>query len=46
VLEQLAKGQRYKEIAEGLHLSIDTVRTHCAQPLREVAGEFAYRCAE
>ncbi|HQX98675.1 MAG TPA: response regulator transcription factor [Flavobacteriales bacterium] len=28
VLEQLAKGQRYKEIAEGLHLSIDTVRTH------------------
>ncbi|MEZ4739999.1 MAG: response regulator transcription factor [Flavobacteriales bacterium] len=28
VLEQLAKGQRYKEIADGLHLSIDTVRTH------------------
>lgn len=28
VLEQLAKGQRYKEIAADLHLSIDTVRTH------------------
>ena len=28
VLEQLAKGPRYKEIADGLHLSIDTVRTH------------------
>lgn len=28
VLEQLAKGQRYKEIADGLNLSIDTVRTH------------------
>lgn len=28
VLEQLAKGQRYKEIADGLHLSIETVRTH------------------
>ena len=28
VLEQLAKGYRYKEIADSLHLSIDTVRTH------------------
>lgn len=28
VLEQLAKGYRYKEIAAGLNLSIDTVRTH------------------
>ncbi len=28
VLEQLAKGYRYKEIADGLNLSIDTVRTH------------------
>lgn len=28
VLEELAKGQRYKEIADDLHLSIDTVRTH------------------
>lgn len=28
VLEQLAQGHRYKEIADALHLSIDTVRTH------------------
>lgn len=28
VLEQLAQGYRYKEIADGLNLSIDTVRTH------------------
>ena len=28
VLEQLAQGFRYKEIADGLHLSIETVRTH------------------
>jgi DNA-binding NarL/FixJ family response regulator len=28
VLEQLAKGYRYKEIADGLNLSIETVRTH------------------
>ncbi|MDX9751484.1 MAG: response regulator transcription factor [Flavobacteriales bacterium] len=28
VLERLARGDRYKEIAEGLHLSIETVRTH------------------
>ena len=28
VLERLATGQRYKEIADGLHLSIETVRTH------------------
>jgi len=28
VLEQLAKGHRYKEIADGLNLSIETVRTH------------------
>lgn len=28
VLEQLAKGHRYKEIADGMHLSIETVRTH------------------
>jgi DNA-binding NarL/FixJ family response regulator len=28
VLEQLAKGYRYKEIADSMHLSIDTVRTH------------------
>src|SRR5436190_555646 len=28
VLERLAKGHRYKEIADGLHLSIETVRTH------------------
>lgn len=28
VLEQLAQGYRYKEIADGLHLSIETVRTH------------------
>lgn len=28
VLEQLAKGYRYKEIADGMNLSIDTVRTH------------------
>jgi DNA-binding NarL/FixJ family response regulator len=28
VLDKLAQGFRYKEIAESLHLSIDTVRTH------------------
>lgn len=28
VLDRLATGQRYKEIADGLHLSIETVRTH------------------
>ena len=28
VLEQLATGQRYKEIADSLNLSIDTIRTH------------------
>ena len=28
VLEHLAKGHRYKEIAVELHLSIETVRTH------------------
>ncbi|MBP8822919.1 MAG: response regulator transcription factor [Flavobacteriales bacterium] len=28
ILEQLARGLRYKEIADTLHLSIDTVRTH------------------
>jgi DNA-binding NarL/FixJ family response regulator len=28
VLKELAKGHRYKEIADTLHLSIDTVRTH------------------
>ena len=28
VLEQLAKGQRYKEIADNLNLSIETIRTH------------------
>ncbi len=28
VLDQLSQGYRYKEIAVGLHLSIETVRTH------------------
>lgn len=28
ILEQLAKGKKYKEIAENLFISIDTVRTH------------------
>jgi DNA-binding NarL/FixJ family response regulator len=28
VLQRLAQGHRYKEIADGLHLSIETVRTH------------------
>ena len=28
VLDQLANGYRYKEIADRLQLSIDTVRTH------------------
>jgi len=28
VLDQLAQGYRYKEIADTLHLSIDTIRTH------------------
>lgn len=28
VLEELAKGQRYKEIADKLNLSIETIRTH------------------